>query len=407
MEPRVIKSDKEHQAVLHEIETLAVADPKPGSVEGDRLELLMTLAESYEKARFPIDLPDPVSAIRFRMEQQGLSQADLMPFLGSRARVSEVLSGKRALSIAMIRALHQGLGIPANVLIGSSEKESTDPTVPPWSAFPIGQMVKRGWLDASKAEIRKSAEAVVEPFIRAAFELAATAPVYKKSIHKRARKNSDAPSLLAWTARVLHLASACKTEGFSAGQFDESFLTKIARLSASPNGPVLAREMLAFSGIPLVFEPTLPNTYLDGCALLLKDGRPAIGMSIRYDRLDSFWFTLLHELSHIVRHLTRDRPVFIDDLDDEATEDPVETEADFVAAEALIPRGVWRRSRAWRERTPQAVRELAAELSIHPAIVAGRIRRETGRYTIFPDMLGQGEVRSLLGFAAKTGGGGE
>lgn len=400
MEPRVIKTEKEHQAVLHEIETLAVSDPKPGSAEGDRLELLMTLAESYEKARFPIDLPDPLSAIRFRMEQQGLSQADLVPFLGTRARVSEVLSGKRALSLAMIRALHEGLGIPAKVLIGKAEEKSADAPLPSWSTFPVGLMVRRGWFEASKAEIRKTPEAVVEPFVRTAFELAASAPVYKKSIHERARKNSDPASLLAWTARVLHLASAFKTEGFVAGQLDESFLTKIARLSASPAGPVLAREMLAFNGIALVFEPSLPNTYLDGCALLLKDGRPAIGMSIRYDRLDSFWFTLLHELSHVLRHLSRDRPAFVDDLDDEATEDPVETEADVLAAEALIPRGIWRRSRAWRERTPQAVRELAAELSIHPAVVAGRIRRETGRYTIFSEMLGQGEVSSLLGVGA-------
>lgn len=95
MEPRVIKTEKDHEAALREIESLAVRDPKPGSPDGDHLELLAALVEHYEKAHFPIDLPDPISAIRFRMEQQGLSQSDLVPFLGTRARASEVLSGKR------------------------------------------------------------------------------------------------------------------------------------------------------------------------------------------------------------------------------------------------------------------------------------------------------------------------
>lgn len=403
MEPRVIKTEKDHEAALREIESLAVRDPKPGSPDGDHLELLAALVEHYEKAHFPIELPDPISAIRFRMEQQGLSQSDLVPFLGTRARASEVLSGKRPLSLAMIRALRDGLGIPANVLIGTQATETSDPAQPDWSSFPLKLMVRRGWLEATKQEVRNTPETVVEPFMRSAFELAATAPVYKKSIHERARKNSDPPSLWAWTARVLHLASTFKTERFVSGALDEAFLTKIARLSASPNGPLLARELLAFNGIALVFEDSLPSTYVDGCALLLKDGRPAIGMTVRHDRLDNFWFTLLHELAHVLRHLTRDRPMFVDDLDDEASEDPLETEADQLASEALIPRSIWRRSRAWRDRTSQAVRDLATELSIHPAIVAGRVRREARRYTILPDMIGQGEVSRLLGLTHRQG----
>lgn len=117
MEPRIIKSDKELDAALHEIEKLILSRPKPGSAESHRLELLMMLAESYETVRFPIDPPDPISAILFRLEQQGLTRADLIPIIGSRGRVSEVLSGKRALSLAMIRALHEKLGIPASILI--------------------------------------------------------------------------------------------------------------------------------------------------------------------------------------------------------------------------------------------------------------------------------------------------
>jgi len=123
VEPRVIKTEKDRQAAFRQIESLALLDPKPGTPAGERLELLATLVEQYEKAHFPIDAPDPIAAIRFRMEQQGLSQADLVPFLGSRSRASEILSGKRPLTLAMIRALRDGLGIPADVLVGRKGHE--------------------------------------------------------------------------------------------------------------------------------------------------------------------------------------------------------------------------------------------------------------------------------------------
>jgi len=96
-------------------------DPVPGSEEHDQLELLTLLISVYEKEHYPIGLPDPIEAIKFRMEQQNLSKKDLIPFLGSRSKVSEVLSGKRPLSLTMIRALHNGLRIPAEVLLQKSE----------------------------------------------------------------------------------------------------------------------------------------------------------------------------------------------------------------------------------------------------------------------------------------------
>lgn len=112
---KLIKTERQHAAALKRIERLM--DARPNTPAGDELELLAALVEMYERQYFPIDLPDPIEAIRFRMEQQGLIQQDLVPYLGSRSRVSEVLSGRRSLSLAMIRALHAGLGIPLRVLI--------------------------------------------------------------------------------------------------------------------------------------------------------------------------------------------------------------------------------------------------------------------------------------------------
>ncbi len=133
---RPIRNEGDYQAALARINTLM--DAEPGSDQGDELEVLTTLVELYEDERFPINLPDPITAIKFRMEQQALSQSDMAPVLGSRAMVSVVLSGKRALTLKMIRALHDHLGIPAEVLIrergGTLPEEMEDVD---WDRFPL------------------------------------------------------------------------------------------------------------------------------------------------------------------------------------------------------------------------------------------------------------------------------
>lgn len=118
MKPKLIRTDADYAAALRHIETLMENDPEPASSKGQELEVFTLLVERYEEEHFPMDLPDPVSAIKFRMEQQGLKNKDLIPFIGSPSKVSEVLSGRRGLSIAMIRKLADGLAIPADVLIG-------------------------------------------------------------------------------------------------------------------------------------------------------------------------------------------------------------------------------------------------------------------------------------------------
>jgi len=117
MDVKPIHNDKQHRAALKEIERLWAA--KTGSPEHDRLEVLATLVEDYEEKHQPIYPPDPVAAIRFRMEQLDLDRKALEPSIGSRARVSEVLSGRRQLTLAMIRRLHRQLGIPAEVLLAT------------------------------------------------------------------------------------------------------------------------------------------------------------------------------------------------------------------------------------------------------------------------------------------------
>ncbi|WP_299496458.1 DNA-binding protein [uncultured Shewanella sp.] len=115
MNIKPIKTESDNQAALARIEQLW--DAQPNTLEGDELDVLVTLVQAFEEAHYPIDAPDPVEAIRFRMEQAGLEDVDLVPYLGQRSRVSEILSYKRRLSIGMIRKLNQGLKIPLESLI--------------------------------------------------------------------------------------------------------------------------------------------------------------------------------------------------------------------------------------------------------------------------------------------------
>jgi HTH-type transcriptional regulator / antitoxin HigA len=119
MKLKLIKTEKEYQVALKRIEKLMEA--KAGTAQGEELELMATLVELYEKEHEPVPPPDPVEAIRFRMEQAGLEPKDLIAFIGSRSRVSEILSRRRSLTLKMIRNLHRGLGIPAESLLGGME----------------------------------------------------------------------------------------------------------------------------------------------------------------------------------------------------------------------------------------------------------------------------------------------
>jgi HTH-type transcriptional regulator/antitoxin HigA len=112
---RPIRTAADYEQALAEIEALFTA--RPGTPEQDRLEVLATLVEAYERVHYPIPPPDPVGALLYHMESRGLTRRDLEPYLGSRARVAEILNRRRGLTIDMIRRLHQGLGIPAEVLI--------------------------------------------------------------------------------------------------------------------------------------------------------------------------------------------------------------------------------------------------------------------------------------------------
>lgn len=115
MKMKLIKTKRDYQVALNRLEQ--IFDARPGSAEGDELEVLSLLIEKYENEYYPIDFPDPIEAIKFRMEQLGYNQSDLASIIGLKSRVSEILNKKRKLTLDMIRSLHESLNIPTNVLV--------------------------------------------------------------------------------------------------------------------------------------------------------------------------------------------------------------------------------------------------------------------------------------------------
>ena len=178
-------------------------------------------------------------------------------------------------------------------------------------------------------------------------------------------------------------------------------MQKIARLSYFENGPLLAKEYLEKQGIYLIVVPHLPKTYLDGATILMPDGTPVIGLTLRHDRIDNFWFCLLHELVHVAKHLTASDRIIIDDLDlrERATEseDKIEKEADEISRDALIPKKVWERNPIKGKVSAAKVYALAEQLKIHPAIIAGRVRHEQNNYKLLSKIVGSKQVRNFFG----------
>ena len=400
-----IRSERDYEAALHRISELM--DTEADGPEGDELDVLVDLVELYESRQVPMGYPSPIAAIEFRMDQAGLRPADLASFIGSRAKVSEVLSGKRAITMPMARALHEHLGIPADVLLQKPDVDLDDPWVDmDWSRFPVRSMAKLGWIQ-DRPDPAVSAEHVMRGLIDRAGGLeVAGGALYRKNDHARANAKTDPYALKAWCWQILARANEDLPKvGYERGTVTLDFLTQVARLSWSEDGPRLAKELLVKRGISLVIEKHLPRTYLDGVALRLGDGRPVIGLTLRYDRIDNFWFCLLHELAHVGRHMDNDRgEAFVDDFTlrnlEGRREDPRETQADEWAEEALVPRSVWEASAVRDRPTAMAVMNLANALQVHPVIVAGRVRYERKNYRLLSQFVGTGEVRRQFGMVS-------
>ena len=378
-----IRSARDNERALERMrELIDSSDPSAQ----DELEVLSVLTERWESDRAPVAPPTPLEAIQFRMAQGGLKPRDLEPYIGSRSRVSEVLSGARPLSIDMIRALHHHLGIPAASLIGPEVETRNEPPAP------------------SKAAMKKLRSLGVmghaetfSHYLERSFAGAPSTALLRKTRTSRTNAKTDQSALAAWCGAVLLQARAV-TLSPRTMELNSQSARILASLSTQSSGPLEARHLLARMGVILVVVDHLPGTYLDGAALRRQDGTPVVALTLRHDRIDNFWFTLLHECAHAFLHLGGNRPIIVDDLE-VAGADDMEAEADRFASDALIPPEVWTPANR-PDLTPRNVLAIAERANVHPAIIAGRWQREHGDYRRFSRMLGRGEVRRL--FAAST-----
>lgn len=382
---KLIKSSQDHEQALARVMTLMDFDPAPDSAESDELDLLAFLIEKYEEEAFPIDSPDPIEAIKFRMEQQGLIKKDLVPYFGSASKVTEVLNGTRSLSLNMIRKLSAGLGISADVLIKEPCDKGAISKDINWDAFPITEMRSRGYFEGFKGSINELKEYSIEKLNK--FLSSVPNGLYLKpallrtTAHLRSNdKEIDSYALWAWQVRVLQKAQLEQLPvKYVKGTVDANWMKKLAQLSWSDQGPKLAKEFLNRHGIHLVIEGHLPKTYLDGAVCICASGNPVVALTLRHDKLDNFWFSLMHELAHIALHLDGSETWYLDNLDVEGG-DKVEQEADALAQESLIPSDYFN---SFEMLDTSSVRQFAGALGISPCIVAGRIRHELNDHSRF------------------------
>lgn len=396
---KIIRNEKDYDTALERMD--AIFNAEPGTDEFDEMEVLALLIENYEDEHHSVDLPAPIEAIKFRMDQEDLKQSDLIPLIGSRSKVSEVLSGKAGLSLKMIRNIHRQLGISAEVLLRESEASLSDATQDlDFGKFPAKEMLDAGAFQFLKMkdplkDIGQSIQGLMAD-IGSTFNVPAIQ--YRKSGTSRLNEKRNPYALLGWSLHAMTLA--CREtvpEKFEADLIDKTFLKGLTALSVLDEGPLRAKEFLAKYGIILLYLPPYKKTYLDGAAFLRLDGTPVIVITGRYDRLDNFWFVLLHELGHVVKHLDQDEcPSLTDDMSLRGLsgEDAIEKEADAFAEEALIPADIHFDPQDRLSNTE--VKAFARRHELHPSILAGRIQYRRKDYKVFRNLLGNGEVRKCF-----------
>ncbi|MCY4459034.1 MAG: XRE family transcriptional regulator [Albidovulum sp.] len=334
----------------------------------------------------------------------GMSQSDLAKSLGLKPQQVQRYEATEYMSASLARLIEVANHLNVHT-VGLFETETDargivlswdDIGDVNWQEFPAREMAKRRWFDMPLgANLIERAKA---------YFLEAAGPQFVNALHRKKIRCATLPNeygLLAWQARILELArTIIEEERLPCFNFDDRWLPELTRLTRRTDGPRRARELLASKGIVLVTEKHMPGTYLDGAAMLSVSDRPVIGMTLRYDRLDNFWFVLFHELGHVYLHLFGGfRYDFFDDYGF-AAKDRIELEADQFALNNLIPDDQWDKCSSRFALSEKAVRLDAKALGIDASIIAGRIRKELENYAILNELVGPRRVRAQ--FADET-----
>jgi HTH-type transcriptional regulator / antitoxin HigA len=366
---------------IHEYETL-----KSGTVEILKASNLEELPSILIRARIAKGFSQRQLAEAIGLKEQQIQRYEAEEYASANLpRLAEVAKAL-GLSISEVAEFKATLQKPIK----------SDKTDLPWEQFPIKEMFRRNWFKESPGSLEAAianAGELVRDFVKDSID----SPVQALTRQRvRSGGKVDWYALLAWQCRIIDLAKKKEVANkYKQKAITNEWLNELVHISVKKDGPQKAIDYLQDSGIRLVIEQHLPQTHLDGAAILLPDGSPIIGLTLRFDRIDNYWFVLLHEIVHIIKHLHKENIESIfDDLDVEAGD--IEKEADDLAGEILVPEKKWNTALARYLRTEGSIEDFAQELNIHHAIVAGKIQREAKNYTILTDMVGQGKVRKLF-----------
>lgn len=339
----------------------------------------------------------PILLMRARIAR-GLSQRQLAEALGLKEQQIQRYESDRY-ATASLRKLEE---VAKALELGISEIAEFRPTQshdePPhseiqWDLFPVKEMYRRQWFEGFHGSLSAAMSHGVEmarAFVQQAMPRRQPAFLRHKA---RFGTQMNQYALWAWQCRITLLArDAPPPTSFSRTSLSSDWFRGLMKLSREDDGPRRAKDALWEIGVPLVVEPHLSQTYLDGAAFLLPSGSPIIGMTLRYDRLDNFWFVLIHELVHVRDHLRKGKiEEIFDDLESEP--DELEKNTDQAAGGIMIPDDQWETALPRYLRTEESVIDFSQEIGVHPAIVAGRIRKEANNYVILSNLVGRGEVR--------------
>ncbi len=263
------------------------------------------------------------------------------------------------------------------------------------------EMVRRRWLQPGNSidKVAERGQALFD-FI---FAPNASRPAFAMFKGRRLRTQHDLiqeVSRMAWIAHVAHTAQrSSHALRFDPSALSDDFVRQLTKLSVLDDGPRRALDAVRDIGIIVIVESGLPGMSVDGASFHSEGLGPVVALTLRHDRLDNFWFTLLHELGHVSLHLLfPGNDVYVDSIDETtlSEDEEAEAEADAFAKDGLVPRDTWLRSDAKRLGSEASVVALAKQLGIHPSIVAGRIRYERREFRIFNNLVGVGGVRDLL-----------
>ena len=326
----------------------------------------------------------------------GMSQTNLAERLGAKPQQIQRYEATeyRGASLARLTEIARALGVKfSGTFEGTKQAGGSvfvwgDADEIVWGQLPYKEMIKRKWFDVPRNA--NPLEKVKEYFLHAA------GPQFATAYHRKKMRSGNVPNeyaLLAWQARVLERSRDLVAHGeIEEFELDDRWLPKLVSLTMRKDGAKRARQLLAEKGIALVVEQHLPGTYLDGAAMLGDTDCPVIGLTLRYDRLDNFWFVLLHELGHVFLHLFDGLRFDFFDEESASDTDSIEAEADQFALNALITEELWERCLSRFALSEESVRIDAENIGIDPSIIAGRIRKERGDYTILNSLVGQDQV---------------